>query len=132
MGEKIMKQAIVKLNRRKALMERWPAFKKILFLAMLIVGFLGSSQNGQAQEYPARAITMLIGNAPGAGTDVGVRMIAQEATKILGREIIPVNKPGGGGAVAAGILATSKGDGYTLLAASSPALTSIPLVESVP
>jgi tripartite-type tricarboxylate transporter receptor subunit TctC len=127
-----MKQAIVELNRRRTLRKRCSAFKKILFLAMFIVAFLGWSQKGQTQEYPARAITMLIGNAPGAGTDVGVRMIAQEATKILGQEIIPVNKPGGGGAVSAGVLAVSKGDGYTLLAASSPALTSIPLVESVP
>ena len=121
-----MKQAIVKVNRRRTPMEGWTVCKRSFLLAILILGFLGLSQGVQAQEYPTRSITLLISHAPGAGTDVGARMIAQEATKILGQEIIPVNKPGGGGAVAAGILANSKGDGYTLLAVTSPALTSIP------
>jgi tripartite-type tricarboxylate transporter receptor subunit TctC len=58
-------------------------------------------------------------------------MAAQGATKILGQEIIPVNKPGGTGAVAAGILANSKGDGYTLLASVSSAFTCIPHLEPV-
>ena len=106
--------------------------KRNLLMTILLLGFLGWSLGTQAQEYPTRPITMLICHAPGAGTDVCSRMAAQGAAKILGQEIVPVNKPGGGGAVAAGILANSKGDGYTLLAHNSPALTSIPYMESVP
>jgi tripartite-type tricarboxylate transporter receptor subunit TctC len=85
-----------------------------------------------AQEFPTKTITLLVGNPPGAGTDVCSRMVAQGARKFLGQEITPVNKPGGGGAVAAGILANSKGDGYTLLAVSSPCLTCTPYLETVP
>jgi tripartite-type tricarboxylate transporter receptor subunit TctC len=59
-------------------------------------------------------------------------MIAQAATKILGQEFIPVNKPGGAGSGATGIVAHSKGDGYTLVAGPWPPLTSVPHLESVP
>lgn len=50
---------------------------------------------------------------------------------MLGQEIIPVNKPGAGGAVAVGILASSKPDGYTMLAHSSSSLAVVPHLESV-
>ncbi len=74
---------------------------------------------------------MLIGFAPGAATDICARLIAKEAERFLGQEIVPVNKPGAGGAVAAGIVASSKGDGYTILADVSAALTNTPHMESV-
>lgn len=113
-------------------MKGWSVCKKIFFLAILGLGFLGWSHGTQAQEYPTRPITIVICYQPGAGTDVGSRMIAQGATKILGQEVLPVNKPGGGGAVGTGIVANSKGDGYTLLASTSDQLTFIPHLESVP
>ncbi len=113
-------------------MKRLKMRKRYLLVTILLLGALVWSLGAQAQEYPTRPITLLICHAPGAGTDVCGRMAAQGASKILGQEIIPVNKPGGGGAVAAGILAKSKGDGYTLLAHNSPTLTSVPHMESVP
>jgi tripartite-type tricarboxylate transporter receptor subunit TctC len=131
MRKDTMKQTIIKLNRRRTPVKGWAIFKKSFLLAILILSFLGWSQGLQAQEYPTRPITLLISYAPGAATDVCARMIAQGATKILGQEIIPVNKPGGGGAVATGILANSKGDGYTLLAVTSASLTNVPHLESV-
>jgi tripartite-type tricarboxylate transporter receptor subunit TctC len=113
-------------------MERLAADRLAFVLSVLILGSLGAARCVEAQTYPVKPITMLISQAPGAGTDVGIRVIAQEVSKTLGQEIIPVNKTGGGGAVSAGVLAHSKPDGYTLLATPSPALTSIPLIESVP
>ena len=82
----------------------WTAWKKGMVLGILILGFLGLSQVAQAQEYPTQPITMLISNAPGAGTDVCSRVMAQGASKVLNQEIIPMNKPGAGGAVAAGCI----------------------------
>lgn len=129
MREEIRNQAIVKLNRGR-LIKEGTSCKKGFLLAVLILGFLGLSQ-AQAQEYPTQSITMLISNAPGAGTDVCSRVLAHGASKILGQEIIPMNKPGAGGSVAAGILASSKGDGYTILGLTSSALTVVPQLESV-
>jgi len=109
----------------------WTTYKRNFLLAFLVLSVLGGSQSAQAQEFPTRPITLLIAYAPGAGTDVNARIIAQGATKILGQEFIPLNKPGGGGALSAGILASSKGDGYTILAAPSGPFTTTPHLESV-
>jgi tripartite-type tricarboxylate transporter receptor subunit TctC len=131
MEEKIGRQEIFRKDRRKMLITVWIACKKGFVLALIALGFLSLGQDAQAQEYPMKPITILIGNAPGAGTDLCSRVIAQEAKNILGQEFIPINKPGGNGAVAAGIVAKSKGDGYTLLACTGSTLTSVPHLESV-
>ena len=112
--------------------EDWISWKNGILLLIFTLSFLSWIQGGWAQEFPVKPITLLLGNPPGAGTDVSARMVAQGAKKFLGQEMMPVNKPGGGGAVAAGILANSKGDGYTLLAVSSPCLTCTPYLETVP
>jgi tripartite-type tricarboxylate transporter receptor subunit TctC len=103
----------------------------IVLLSALMMGFPGWNQEVHAQAYPARPINMLIGFAPGAATDICARLIAKAAEKFLGQEIVPINKPGAGGAVAAGIMASSKGDGYTILADVSAALTNAPHMETV-
>lgn len=125
------KEAIVKCRRGARSTNGWTAWKKGMLLGIFIVGFLGLSQTAQTQEYPRQPITMLISNAPGAGTDVCSRVLAQGAKKILGQEIIAMNKPGAGGSLAAGILASSKPDGYTILALTGSALTIVPQLESV-
>ncbi len=102
------------------------------FLLLLIIStILTLGQNVQAQDYPVRPITMLVGFPPGAGVDIGARLIAKEAEKFLGQEIVPLNKPGGGGAVAAGILASSRADGYTILGDVSAAFSNSPHLEKV-
>jgi tripartite-type tricarboxylate transporter receptor subunit TctC len=108
------------------------ACRKLVLFIIILICLLGLGKGAQGQGYPTRSINLLIGNPPGAGTDVCSRIIIQYASKALGQEIIPVNKPGGQGAVAAGIVASSKGDGYTLLAVTSPSLTNVPHLESVP
>ena len=102
-----------------------------LVVAVFFLVLAGLGQAVPAEEFPTRPITLLISHEPGAGTDVCARVIAQGATKILGQEIIPMNRPGGGGSVSAGILANSKGDGYTLLASPSSPFEIIPHMESV-
>jgi tripartite-type tricarboxylate transporter receptor subunit TctC len=124
------RKAKVERGRRKTSARGLIVCEKSFLWAILILGFLGSSQWAHAQEYPTRPITLLISTRPGGGVDIVARVIAKEAQKILGQEFIPVNKSGG--ASATGVLASSKADGYTILAGSSGALTNIPHIESVP
>jgi tripartite-type tricarboxylate transporter receptor subunit TctC len=114
-------------------MRIWKNCNKVMMISLVIsLCIMGWIQETVAQEFPTRPITLLICMQPGAGADLGGRVIAQDSTKILGQEIIPVNKTGGGGAVAAGILASSKGDGYTLLSCTNVAFTTTPHLESLP
>lgn len=76
-----------------------------------------------AQTYPDKPITLYIGYAAGATTDLTARALAQGAEKLLGVAVVPENKAGGGATVAAGLLASKKPDGYTLAVVSTGVLS---------
>jgi tripartite-type tricarboxylate transporter receptor subunit TctC len=72
--------------------------------------------NGPASAgYPERIIKIVVPYAPGGGTDVVARTLAQEMAKDLGASIIIENKPGAGTIIGTQAVATSPPDGYTLL-----------------
>ena len=65
--------------------------------------------------YPDRIIRIVVPFAPGGGTDVVARTLAQEMAKDLGVSIVIENKPGAGTIIGTQAVATSEPDGYTLL-----------------
>ncbi|MEP6840804.1 MAG: tripartite tricarboxylate transporter substrate binding protein [Bradyrhizobium sp.] len=65
--------------------------------------------------YPDRIIKIVVPFAPGGGTDVVARTLAQEMSKDLGVSVIIENKPGAGTIIGTQAVATSAPDGYTLL-----------------
>jgi tripartite-type tricarboxylate transporter receptor subunit TctC len=65
--------------------------------------------------YPEKTIRIVVPFAPGGGTDVIARTLAQEMAKDLGATIIIENKPGAGTIIGTQTVATSEPDGYTLL-----------------
>jgi len=68
-----------------------------------------------AQEFPNRAIKVLVGFPPGGSTDSAMRIMAERATKILGQPVIVENRPGAGGTISVLAAKTAPPDGYTLL-----------------
>lgn len=75
-----------------------------------------------AQDYPTRPIRMIVPFAPGGGTDVLARIIAQKLHEQWGQPVIVENKPGASGGIGTSMVAKSDPDGYTLLMASTGAL----------
>ncbi|WP_024514192.1 tripartite tricarboxylate transporter substrate binding protein [Bradyrhizobium sp. Tv2a-2] len=65
--------------------------------------------------YPERIIKFVVPFAPGGGTDVIARALAQEMEKDLGQSVIIENKPGAGTIIGTQSVATSEPGGYTLL-----------------
>ena len=68
----------------------------------------------QAQSFPAKPIKLIIAFPAGGPTDITMRSLADNASKILGQPVIIENKPGAGGTLPAQTLQTSAADGYTL------------------
>jgi tripartite-type tricarboxylate transporter receptor subunit TctC len=68
-----------------------------------------------AQDFPTRPVEIIVGFAPGGGTDLTARAIANHAPKYFGQPFIVVNKAGAAGTIASQYVATAKPDGYTLL-----------------
>ena len=75
-----------------------------------------------AQEYPTRAITIVVPYGPGSATDNIVRPVALALQQALGQTVIVDNKAGANGVIATQYGARAKPDGYTLLAGSSTTL----------
>jgi tripartite-type tricarboxylate transporter receptor subunit TctC len=72
-----------------------------------------------AQDYPSRAIRIVVGFTPGGAPDVTARMIAQKLSDRWKQPVVVENRAGAGGSVAAAHVATSPADGYTLLSVTS-------------
>lgn len=85
-----------------------------------------------AQTYPNKPVTVYVGFAAGGGGDILTRAYSQELSKNLGQPFVVDNRAGANGMVAAGALAKSAPDGYTLGMAVPALLTNALLVPSVP
>jgi len=96
---------------------------------VLIFGVCAST--AAETDYPNKPIVMMIGYAPGGGSDLMARLVAEKARKYLGQEIIIVNKPGASGNVAMTLLSKAKPDGYTLCGATDTSVIFTPLTEKV-
>ena len=93
------------MNRR-----RWIA---ATFTALAACG-LAAGAAAQA-DYPAKAITLVVGYPPGGSTDLTARIIGPELSKRLGQPVVIENVGGAGGAIAAQKVAKAAPDGYTLM-----------------
>lgn len=72
--------------------------------------------------YPTRPIRMLVGFAPGGGTDTTARALTPKLSERLGQQIIVDNRPGAAGNIATDITTKAPPDGYTILMGTIAAL----------
>lgn len=66
-------------------------------------------------DYPSRPISVVVPYAPGGGTDVVARLVANKMSEKIGVPIVVENRSGAGGAVGTSYVARAKPDGYTIL-----------------
>ncbi|MGE0225453.1 MAG: tripartite tricarboxylate transporter substrate binding protein [Acetobacteraceae bacterium] len=78
-----------------------------------------------AQDFPRRAIQMIVAFPAGGGTDVGARVLAALAEKELGQPIVVVNKTGAGGQLGWTEASRARPDGYTLAFINLPGMNTI-------
>jgi tripartite-type tricarboxylate transporter receptor subunit TctC len=74
-----------------------------------------ASAAASGQDYPTKPVHLVVGFPPGGPTDIVGRLIAEELAKQLNQTVLVENRGGVGGVIAAGLVAKSKPDGYTLL-----------------
>lgn len=85
------------------------------FLLAACLGATIPTAAGMASEYPSRPITVVVAFAPGGVADTAARLLADGLQRRLHQTVVVENRPGAGGNVAAGVVARSPADGYTLL-----------------
>jgi tripartite-type tricarboxylate transporter receptor subunit TctC len=73
------------------------------------------SRIAQAQAYPSRPVRIIVGFAPGGGTDVLARIIGQWLSERLGQPFLIENRTGAGSNIGAEAAIKARADGYTIL-----------------
>ncbi|WP_423458684.1 Bug family tripartite tricarboxylate transporter substrate binding protein [Ottowia sp. VDI28] len=85
-----------------------------IFRWLLGITMAAASMAAHADNYPSRAITLVVPFAPGGPTDTIARNVAQHVSGTLGQPVLVDNRPGGGGQIAGSLVKQAKADGYTL------------------
>src|SRR6478735_7614054 len=86
-----------------------------LCMGLFFTFFLALASVAQAQDYPARTITLIVPYPPGGGVDAMARVVAERLTAALGQQVVVDNRGGGGGLIGTRAVLRAAPDGYTLL-----------------
>ncbi len=107
---------------------RTVVFGSVIFSAGLSAAW---AQTPAPTNYPARTVRMVVGFAPGGGTDVIARFFAQKLGESLGQSFIVENRAGAGGNIGAESVAKAAPDGYTLMMAIASLAINVTLYNKI-
>jgi tripartite-type tricarboxylate transporter receptor subunit TctC len=85
-----------------------------------------------AADYPTKPIRLVIGFAPGGGTDTTARALSQKLSTAFGQQVVVDNRPGHSGTIAADIVSKATPDGHTVLLGTIALVINPILTEKMP
>lgn len=101
-------------------------------LALLMLT-IATARSAAAQEFPSRAIRIIVPFASGSATDMTARPLAKEITAATGQQVLVDNRPGAEGQLGAQLAAAAKPDGYTVMVSTQTTQASnISVYKSLP
>jgi tripartite-type tricarboxylate transporter receptor subunit TctC len=84
--------------------------------AIVLAGILSATGLACAQDaWPNKPVTIVVPFAPGGGTDIGTRIVAQKLSQLWGQSVVVDNRAGAGGNVGLDYVSRAKPDGYVLM-----------------
>lgn len=101
-----------------------------LILGSLLLAAASGNIYAQANNYPSKPITVVVGYPPGGSTDLTGRVIAGELAKKLGATVVVENVGGAGGTIGAQKVVNAAPDGYTLLLGANNEIAISRLISS--
>ena len=91
-----------------------------------LAAFAASHAAAQVATYPNKPIRLIVPVAPGGGTDIVARLIAQGLSERWGQSVVVDNHGGGGGVIGVSLVTKAPADGYTMLLGSNGHITFAP------
>src|SRR5438874_11151497 len=105
--------------------------RSFLHLAASAAALPTVSRFAWAQNYPSRPVRLIVGFAPGGGTDIMARLIGQWLSERLSQQFVIENRPGAGTNIATEAVVNAPPDGYTLLLAGLPNASNATLYQNL-
>lgn len=97
-----------------------PAIRALAGAAAAVLAFgLVTADDAAAQKWPEKTVRIVTPFAPGGGTDIFARLLAQRFSETLGQQFVVENRPGAGSTLGTEHVARSPADGYTFLMTSA-------------
>ncbi len=93
---------------------------------------LSAFAQSPALPYPSRPVRIIVPFAPGGGTDLIARALAQKLTEAWSQQVLIDNRAGGGTVIGSDMVAKSVADGHTLLLTANPHTTNPALHPKLP
>src|SRR5258705_10901025 len=107
------------------------ARRKFLEVAAGAVALPAVSRSAWAQTYPTRPVRIIVGFAPGGGTDILARLIGQALSERIGQSFIVENRPGASTNIATEAVVRAPTDGYNLLLVDGSAAINATLYDNL-
>jgi tripartite-type tricarboxylate transporter receptor subunit TctC len=97
-----------------------PRSRTLAILAIIAVACSASHVTAaRNNDFPQRAVRIIVPLAPGGGTDIVARLVAQGLSEHWAKPVVVENRPGAGSVVGTALAARATPDGHTLLVSSS-------------
>lgn len=100
-------------------------------IAALVAGLLQGGIAMAQDDYPNKPVSMIVGFSAGGGMDTLGRLVADRLGQELGQKVAVENRPGAGGTIAPGYVATAQADGYTLYLGETAAMIAPAVIGDV-
>jgi tripartite-type tricarboxylate transporter receptor subunit TctC len=92
-----------------------PMKKSVCLATLVVLGSASLAVQAAESAYPERPVRVLVGLAPGGGTDSVARVLTQKLAEVFSQSFVVDNRPSAGGNVAGELAARATPDGYTLI-----------------
>ena len=103
---------------------------RLRLLTTVLLGVALTASAANAQEYPTKPVRMIVPFAPGGGTDIVARLLAQKMAELFKQTVIVDNRAGGGGTIGVETAVRATPDGYTVIMMSGSYATNAAMFKT--